>query len=394
MSSPAKRPPLPRNVQLLGWASMLQDVASEMIFPLLPALMQSLTGSSVVIGLYLGLMEGTADAIASVLKLWSGGWSDRVGQRKQFVVFGYSLPALARPLMGLAVAPWQLLAIRIGDRIGKGIRTAPRDALIAESTAPEERGWAFGFHRGMDHVGAMLGPLFAFVFLYFWPGELRVLCWLTIVPGLLVLALVIFGLREEPRAKVEAAQKFQFSLRPFDGNFRLYLLSLTIFTLGNSSDAFLLLRAGELGVDKTLLPILWFALHVVKSSGAMLVGRWLNVLGLRRSIVAGWLIYGLVYLAFGFATEAWQVWVLFLVYGLFYALTEPAEKTLVASLVSGEKKGLAYGWYNFAIGIAALPASLIFGILDDSFGALAAFGFGAAMAAVAMVLLARVNVPK
>ena len=373
---------------------MLQDVAGEMIFPLLPGLMKSLTGSAAVIGVYLGLMEGAADAIASVLKLWSGGWSDRVGQRKQFVVWGYSLPALARPLMGLAVAPWQLLAIRIGDRIGKGIRTAPRDALIAESTAPDQRGWAFGFHRGMDHVGAMVGPLIAFVFLYFWPGELRILCLLTIIPGLMVLALVTYGLREEPRAKVEAAQKFQFSLRPFDGNFRLYLVSLTVFTLGNSSDAFLLLRAGELGVDKTLLPILWFALHVVKSSGAMLVGRWLHVLGLRRSIIAGWLVYGLVYLAFGFATTAWQVWALFLVYGIFYALTEPAEKTLVAGLVTGEKKGLAYGWYNFAIGIAALPASLIFGILDDQLGALAAFGFGAAMAAFAMILLARVRIPE
>lgn len=392
MPSPTPRPHLPRNVQLLGWASLLQDVSGEIIFPLLPTFLKSFPASSTFLGLSLGFMEGTADAVASMLKLWSGSWSDRVGNRKLFVVLGYSLPAMVRPLMGLVVAPWQLMSLRIGDRIGKGIRAAPRDALIAESTAPEQRGWAFGFNRGMDHIGAILGPLIAFIFLQFFPDQLRALFLLTVIPGLMVLLLVTYGLREEPREKVAAAKPFQFSLRPFDGNFRLYLLSLFIFTLGNSSDAFLLLRAHQLGVHADSLLILWPALHVVKSSGAMLAGRWLNVLGLRRPIIAGWLIYALVYLGFGFASEAWQAWALFLVYGTFYALTEPAEKTLVASLVPPDNKGLAYGWYNFAMGIGALPASLIFGVLDDKFGAPAAFGFGAAMATMAIVLLTRIRV--
>lgn len=379
----AARPTLPRNVRVLGGASLLNDVASEMVFPLLPNFLLTILGGN---RFYLGVIEGAADSVASLVKLWSGGRSDRAGRRKGFVLFGYSLAAIARPLIGLIVAPWQLFLVRFGDRIGKGVRTSPRDALIADSTDPSMRGRAFGFHRAMDHLGAGIGPLVAAGFLVLWPDHLRTLFMLTIVPGLCVVGLLVFGLRETP-ATEPPKEPLRLTLAPFDHNFRRYLLALAVFTLGNSSDAFLLVRAGELGVPVAMLPVLWCAFHVVKSSGNLFLGRAVDKFGPRPFIFLGWFVYAGIYLAFGLATAAWEAWVLFLGYALFYGLTEPAEKTLVANLVAGERKGLAYGWYNFAIGIATLPASLIFGALYQFIGPLMAFGWGAALAIVAVVLM-------
>ena len=380
-------PPLPRNVKVLGLVSLLNDTASEMIFPLLPNFLLAVLGGN---RFYLGLIEGTADSVASILKLWSGGRSDRAGRRKGFVVFGYSLATVTRPLIGVIVAPWQLLLIRLGDRLGKGVRSAPRDALIADSADPSIRGRAFGFHRAMDHLGAAIGPLLAAGFLWLWPDEIRTLFLLTIVPGLMVLALVVFVLREPPPV-APAKESPSLTLRPFDRNFRRYLLALLVFTLGNSSDAFLLVRAAELGVPTVALPLLWCAFHVVKSVSNLLLGRAADRFGPRRFILLGWLVYSAVYVGFGLASEAWEAWGLFLVYALFFGLTEPAEKALVAELAGAERKGLAYGWYNFAIGIATLPASLLFGALYHFFGPLAAFGCGAGLALVAAALLARVE---
>ncbi len=383
-NNPAPSPrPLPTNVKILGGASLLNDVASEMIFPLLPNfLLTVLQGNR----FYLGIIEGLADSVASFLKLWSGGRSDQAGRRKGFVVFGYSLAGLTRPLIGLIVAPWQLLAIRIGDRIGKGVRTSPRDALIADSTDTQIRGRSFGFHRAMDRLGAAIGPLLAAGFLLLWPDQLRTLFLVTLVPGLLVVGLLIFGLHETP-ATTPPPEKVRLTLKPFDRNFRLFLLALVVFTLGNSSDAFLLVRAGELGVPTAMLPVLWCAFHVVKSSGNLFLGRAVDKFGPRPFLALGWLVYAAVYLAFALATTAWEAWAFFLFYALFYGLTEPAEKTLVANLVGQERKGLAYGWFNFAIGIATLPSSLIFGALYEFYGPLLAFGWGAGLALVAVVLL-------
>lgn len=373
---------LPRNVKVLGGTSLLNDIASEMVFPLLPTFLLTLLQGN---RFYLGIIEGAADSIASLLKLWSGGKSDQAGGRKGFIVFGYSLAAVTRPVLGAVVAPWQLLAIRVADRIGKGIRTSPRDALIADSTDPAMRGRAFGFHRAMDHLGAALGPLLATAFLWFW-DDLRMLFFLTLIPGLLVVALVVVGLKEPP-AREPPRERVRLTLRPFRGNFKLYLVALAIFTLGNSSDAFLLVRASELGVAQVYLPLLWCAFHIVKSTGNLVLGAAVDRFGPRPFLFLGWFVYAGVYLAFAFASTPWEVVGLFLVYALFYGLTEPAEKTLVAQLVGSEHKGLAYGWYNFAIGIATLPASLIFGALYHYAGALAAFGWGASLAAVAAVLL-------
>jgi MFS family permease len=321
-----------------------------------------------------------------LLKLWAGAWSDRAGRRKTFVVAGYVVAALARPLTGLVTAPWQLFAVRSADRVGKGIRTAPRDALLADAAEPAIRGRAFGFHRAMDHLGAALGPVLATLFLLAWPGALRTLFLLTLVPGLAVTALIVFGLKESQRAD-ERPISPRLTLRPFDRNFRLYLATLIVFTLGNSSDAFLLVRAGELGVPTAFLPLLWFAFHVVKSVGNYLSGPVVDRFGPRPLILGGWVVYAAVYVAFALITTAWQAWIVFLVYGVFYALTEPAEKTLVTQLVGADRRGLAFGWFNFAIGVAALPSSLLFGWLYDRFGSTVAFGWGAMLAGNAALML-------
>lgn len=383
LPTPAAATRLPRNVKLLGLASLLNDIASEMVYPLLPQfLVRGLGGTP----FDLGLIEGVADSVSSLLKLFSGHWSDRAGRRKRFVLFGYALAALVRPLAGLVRAPWQLLAVRAADRVGKGVRTSPRDALIADSTDPSMRGRAFGFHRAMDHLGAAVGPLLAAAFLFAWPDQLRPLFLITIVPGLVVVALLAFGLRETG-TEARPREAFRLTLAPFDWRFRLYLVALIVFTLGNASDAFLLLRAGELGVPTAALPLLWCAFHVAKSAGNWLVGNAVDRSGARRFIALGWLVYAGVYAAFAWATSAWQAWAFFLAYAAFYALTEPSEKALVAELAGTGRKGLAFGWYNFAIGVVTLPASLLFGALYTRFGAPAAFGTGAVLALAATALL-------
>ena len=384
-SENCQEPPqrLPRNVKLLGAASLLNDVASEMIYPLMPQFLMAVLGGN---RFHLGIIEGFAESFSSLLKLASGVWSDRMGRRKGFVVFGYALAAVARPLIGLVTAPWHLFVARTADRIGKGLRTAPRDALIADSTEPSVRGRAFGFHRAMDHLGAAVGPILASLFLLAWPGQLRLLFLLTLLPGMIVVALLVFGLREAP-VENPPQERLRLTLAPFDRNFRLYLLALAVFTLGNSSDAFLLVRAGELGVPTALLPLLWCVFHLVKSGGNLLSGRVVDKIGPRPLILVGWVIYAAIYLAFALIDAAYQVWAVFLAYGLFFALTEPAEKTLVTALVGVERKGLAFGWFNFVIGIVALPSSLIFGWLYEQYGPLIAFGWGAGLAVVAAILL-------
>lgn len=374
---------IPRNVKVIGLASLLNDTASEMIYPLLPHfLLTNLMGNR----FYLGLIEGIADSVASLVKLWSGDQSDRAGRRKSFIVFGYCVPAVVRPLIGLIVAPWQLFAIRVVDRIGKGVRSSPRDALIADSTDGSIRGRAFGFQRAMDNFGAAIGPLLAAGFLWLWPDELRTLFLIAFLPGLLVVVLLVFGLREKPITPLPQ-DRLRLTLKPFNRSFRLYLIALAVFTLGNSSDAFLLVRAGELGVSPVMLPLLWCACHVAKSTSNLFLGRAVDRFGARPVLLLGWLLFGGVYLSFGLATSRWEIWFSFIVYGLVFGLIEPAERALVADLVGTERKGLAYGWFNFSVGIATLPSSLIFGAFYQSYGPLVAFAWGAGLALFAALLL-------
>jgi len=379
---------LPANVKVLGGASLLNDIASEMAYPLLPRFLLEVLGGNRFL---LGVIEGAADTAASMLKLWSGGRADRVERKKGLVLAGYALAAFARPLIGLVTATWQLFGCRILDRIGKGIRTAPRDALISESTPTGLRGRAFGFHRAMDHLGAAIGPLLAAAFLLFWPDRLRILFLLTLLPGVIVLLLLSTYLRDTPPSRERKKSPFTWSLRPFGRSFRIYLFSLVLFSLANSSDAFLLVRAEEVGVPLAWLPILWLVLNLVRSGANLFVGPWVDRSGPKIFLVLGWLCYAVVYLGFAFADQPWQIWLLFVAYALFYGLAEPAEKTLVTMLTPPAQKGLAFGWFHFVMGLTTLPASLLFGALYQWVGPFAAFGTGAGFAVLATGVLVGVR---
>ena len=381
---------LPQTVKVLGWASLLNDSASEMVYALLPHfLLQLLKGNR----FHLGLIEGCADATASLLKIWMGYVADREGSRKTLVVLGYSVPAMARPLIGLATAPWHLFGVRIIDRLGKGIRTPPRDAMIADSTEPDLRGRAFGFHRGMDNLGAAIGPLLAAGFLWVWPEQIRVLFLVTLLPGLLVVGILIFRL-PDTRGPVHIPILDANNEKPqYSQAFIRYMAALLVFTLGNSSDAFLLVRAGELGVPVAILPLLWCVCHVAKSAGNFALGRLVDRAGARRLLPFAWLGFALVYAGFAFATNMGQIWFLFIAYELVMGLVEPAERTLVGQLTGKGKRGMGYAWYGFTSGIAALPASLICGALYQTAGPMAAFGWGALLALLALVILSTVTEP-
>jgi MFS family permease len=396
----AKRERLGRNVVTLGGVSLLTDVASEMAYPLLPIFLTTVLGASATA---LGAIEGVAESTASLLKLASGWLSDRLPGRKPLVVIGYGLASLVKPLIGLTRSAGQVMAIRVVDRVGKGIRTSPRDALIADSVAPSIRGRAFGFHRAADNTGAVIGPLIAFALLRFGHGiDLRRVFLLTAIPAALSLALLVFGLREAPRPTLPTIREGEGTARPggalraagLGARFWWLFAILTIFTLGNSSDAFLLLRATQLGIAPLLVPVLWALLNLVKALFNVPGGVLSDRFGRRPLLIAGWTIYAAVYLGFGLAGAAWQVWVLFAAYGLYFGATEGAEKALVADFVPADRRGAAFGFYNLALGIAALPASLIFGELVDHAGARTAFLFGGGMALLAAVAICFVAPPR
>ncbi|HKV11426.1 MAG TPA: MFS transporter [Thermoanaerobaculia bacterium] len=373
------KPKVGRNVLALAVVSFLTDVSSDMTYPLLPVFLASVLGASAT---SVGAIEGAAESTAALLKLASGWWSDRVAKRKPLVLAGYTIASVIRPLIGLVQSVSQVLAIRVADRVGKGIRSSPRDALIADSVDPSIRGRAFGFHRAADHAGAVVGPLLAFALLRWADLDLRHLFLWTAVPGALAVAALVLGVREVPRATAE--KKPQVDLRtPLGRRFWAFLGVLLLFTLGNSTDAFLLLRAADLGVDAALIPILWAMLHVVKSLSSTPGGALSDRIGRKPLLVAGWLIYAAVYLGLGRAGAAWHAWALFAVYGIYFGLTEGVEKALVADLVPADRRGAAFGWYNLALGVGALPASLLFGLIWDSKGPATAFGFGAGMALLA-----------
>ena len=385
---PAGKPlPLPRNVKALAAVSLLTDAASEMIYPLLPIFLSTVLGAPASA---IGAIEGAAETLASMLKLASGWWSDKVKSRLPLVWAGYGLAAVVRPLIGLATLPGQVLAVRLADRTGKGIRSSPRDALLADSIEPSQRGRAFGFHRSGDNAGAVIGPLVAWVLLQQVGVPMRHVFYWAIVPGLLSLIVLVVFVRDERRPRIDADTATAVSSAsardetPLGTSFWKYLMVLLVFTLGNSTDAFLLLRASQVGVPIALIPILWCVFSLVKTLATMPGGAWSDRIGRKPVIALGWAIYAGVYLLFGRVTEAWQVWALFIVYALHFALTEGTEKALVADLVPASRRGTAYGWYNFTIGMAALPASLVFGLVWDRWSPSAAFGMGAGLSLVAL----------
>ncbi len=377
---------LTRNVLVLGLVSLFTDSSSEMIIPLLPMFVVALPGGG---ALALGIIEGAADAVASLLKLVSGMWADRRGHRRPLVLLGYSLSSLVRPLVAATGAAWQVLAVRVTDRVGKGLRTSPRDALLAASVDEGHRGLAFGFHRAMDHAGAVLGPLLAVGVLALWPGDLRRVFWLAAIPALLAVVTLAVGLREAARPAAPRGAAVDLHWRPEERR-RLvrFLVPLGIFTLGNASDTFLLLRVGGTHASLTTLPLLWMGLHVVKSAVSPVGGRLADRWGARRTLALGWLVYAAVYAGFAVVTEPVAMSALFVVYGFFHGLSEAPEKAIVAAMVTEDRRGTAFGWYNLTLGALALPAGLLFGGIWQAFGPAAAFSAGAALAAAALVVLA------
>ncbi|MEW6747458.1 MAG: MFS transporter [Planctomycetota bacterium] len=380
---------LPGTVIVLGTASLLTDLSSEMIYPLLPVFIASTLGAG---ALALGTIEGVAEATASLTRVVAGRWADRAVRRKPFVVFGYTLSGLARPLIGLAMAWPIVLFLRFADRIGKGVRGAPRDALIADVTPAPLRGAAYGLQRAMDHAGAILGPLAAAALLTIPGMAMRSVFLLTAIPACFVVIVLVTGVRETPRARVEARKvTFLEDLPNLPRDFRRLLVAIAIFTLGNSTDAFLLWRLGHVGFAPQSVTLLWAGHHVVKMTASAVAGRLSDRFGRRPLVIAGWLVYAGVYAAFALVSGPAPLAVIFLVYGVCFGVTEPVEKAWIADLAPGHLRATAFGLASAAVGLLALPASLLFGIIVKWVAAPYAFGTGALLALVAIAFLLRVR---
>lgn len=387
---------LPRTVVALGIVSLLTDVSSEMIYPLLPAFLVSLGAG----GTFVGLVEGIAETTSALLKLGSGVMADRVRRKKPLVVAGYGLASVARPLVAIATAPWHVLAIRFTDRVGKGIRTSPRDALIAQATPIDRRGAAYGFHRAMDHTGALVGPLVAYALAFAAGFEHTTIFALAAIPAAAGMGVLLFGVREQGVAATVRDSDVDSHSSPtqerrerLPSSLRRYLIVVALFTLGNSTDFFLLLRAQKAGVPAEMAPLLWALLHAIKSLFSTPLGALSDRLGRKRVILIGWAIYAAVYLGFAAVSAPWQIWALFVVYGLHFAFVEGAEKALVADLAPASLRGRAFGAFHFTVGICALPASLGFGWLWQHVNPETAFVVGALLAAAAALGLVALRVP-
>ena len=374
---------LPRNVVLLGVVSLLADVASDMVVPLLPAFLVMLgAGAS-----FLGIVEGVAEAVAALLKYVSGRWADRSRRLLPLAALGYGLAAVVRPFLAFATAPWQVLALRAADRVGKGIRTSPRDKLLAGSAPPERLAEAFSFHRGMDHLGAAIGPLVAAALLLAWPQDLRRVFLFAALPGVLALLALLLVREQDPSPAAPTTVVRAAAVPP-----RL-LAAIGLFTLGNSTDALLLLRAQGLGVPTAQLPLLWATLHVSRSSSSWPLGRAADRLGRKRALVAGWVWYAVCYAGFALARAPLQLWILFAGYGLVAGLTEGSERALIAAAAGAERRGTALGVYNLVSGAGLLAASVLAGLLWDHVSPQAALATGAALALAAAGLLTAWRAP-
>ncbi len=358
-------PRLPRQVKSLGWVSLLTDVATEMVYPLLPIFLQSLGAGAFA----LGWMEGIAESVSAGIKWLAGRRSDGRA-RKPFVIFGYALATAVRPLLAIATSAWHVVAIRTTDRIGKGLRSAPRDALLAHAVAPEDRGRAFGFHNMMDNIGAAVGPLIAFGLVRGLGWPLRTVFALTIIPGILSVLTIVWGVSEPtlPEKRSGATPRGPARLPP---KLRAYLGLLGLFTLGASADSFLILRLSDLGLGAAWIPIAWISLNASKALLNMPGGRLSDRVGRWRTQVAGWVVYAAAYALFPTTRSVAWTWALLVAYGAYYGLTEGGEKALVADLTPAHLRGRAFGALHAVTGLAVLPANAVFGALYAKHAALA-----------------------
>ncbi len=388
---------LPRNVWAIGLTSFFMDISSEMVINILPLFLANVLGVQTGI---IGLIEGIAEATASLLKLFSGWLSDKLGGRKWIAVVGYGLSAISKPFFYIA-SSWELIAgVRWADRVGKGIRTAPRDALVADSVTKEVRGLAFGFHRAMDTAGAMLGIIIAVVVVWLAQknsldlskSTFQTVVLISLLPAFLAVLSLAVGAKDVPVKGQRAAPRF--SLRSMGKPFSIFLVIVSVFTLGNSSDAFLVLRAQNLGISVTGILIMLVMFNLIYMLISTPAGSLSDRIGRRRLIIGGWLVYAIIYLGFAFAQAAWQIWALYVVYGLYYGMAYGTANALVADLVPEALRGTAYGTYNAIIGILAFPASLIAGFLWQGVGTWVGFGpsapflFGGSLALLAALLMA------
>jgi MFS family permease len=385
------------NVFFLGVVSLLTDTSSEMIFTLVPLFLTNVLGAGTSI---VGLVAGISDSTDAVFKIFSGWFSDKLGKRKPLAVLGYSLSTIVKPFMYLATSWGMVTAIRFGDRVGKGFRGAPRDALVADSVDTGERGRAFGLHRAMDTLGAVLGLAIAALVIYYTIGDklelsLKTYQWLVligIIPAVLAVLVLLFFVHE--RRKTPSLQSIVSQnsghgnpLAGFDNRFKLFLVVIAIFNLGNSSDFFIILRAQNLGSPVLYVTLMLVLFNAVYAAIALPAGTLSDRLGRKRIIILGWTIYALVYLGFALASNTWQIWLLFAGYGAYYGIAEGVARALVADLVPVAKRGTAYGLYHGVVGIALLPASLIAGWLWQTISPSTTFFFGAVLAFIAVLAI-------
>lgn len=374
---------LARNVTVSGWVSFFMDVSSEMIYPLVPLFLSSVLG---VNKSWIGLIEGIAESTASLLKVFSGWFSDRIGNRKWLMAAGYGISTLSRPLLALAAGWHAVMASRFIDRFGKGIRTAPRDAIIVESTDACHMGRAFGFHRSMDTLGAVAGPALAFWLLSMTGNDYRTIFWLSMIPGAVAVLLIAAFIVETPKPQGVSSARPNLTWRHFDGRFRFFVVISAVFAIGNSSDVFLILRAQNVGISTVQIPILYMMFNGVYALSSFPLGMAADRFGRKRMIWIGFVLFAGLYFGFGRASTPLSLWILFGCYGLFMGLTEGIQKAYLSTILPADFKATAFGVYNTVVGIATLPASFIGGWLWDHVSPSATFYFGAATAVTAAFL--------
>ena len=374
---------LSENVFFTGLVSFFMDISSEMIYPLLPLFLANMLGVNKSL---IGLIEGIAEATASLLKVFSGWLSDRIGKRKSLMMAGYAISTLSRPVIALAGIWQQVLASRIVDRLGKGIRTAPRDAIISDSTEPSHLARSFSFHRSMDTMGAVVGPAIALIVLQLYNNNYQLVFWLSMIPGVIAVLIIAAFIKEKKRSSETSVARPRFTLKYLDWKVKFFILITTIFALGNSSDAFLILRAQQLGTRTAIIPGVYLMFNLIYSLSAIPAGIAADKYGKKRIILLGFILFTALYYGFAVAISPTAIWILFALYGLFMGLTEGIQKAFLSTLIPPSFKATAFGVYATSVGLATLPASLIGGLLWDRISPAATFYFGASMAALATIL--------